>query len=143
MKTVINGKRYDTDKATAVASYESDADCIASQHVKETLYRKRTGEYFLHGHGGDASEYREYRGLNSWREGERIVPMTITEAEAWSERRLSEDERRSVFGGDDEDAEPVVIVVKLDGKHNAKLRRAAQERGISVTSMVRDMIDML
>ena len=75
--------------------------------------------------------------------GARVVPMTITEAEAWSERRLSEDERRSVFGGDDEDAEPVVIVVKLDGKHNAKLRRAAQERGISVTSMVRDMIDML
>lgn len=143
MKTVINGKRYDTDKATLVASYESDISVEASHRIKEALYRKRTGEYFLHGQGGDESEYREYRGMNAWRGGERIIPMTIAEAEAWSEIRLSEDERRSVFGSEDDDAEPVVIVVKLDGKHNAKLRRAAQERGISVTSMIRDMIDML
>lgn len=39
MKKFINGKRYDTDSATAV--YE-----VKTRDTQEVLYRKKTGDFF-------------------------------------------------------------------------------------------------
>ena len=52
MNKVINGKRYDTDKAEQIA--QSDNGCYVGDldYYCETLYRKRTGEFFLHSEGG-------------------------------------------------------------------------------------------
>lgn len=66
MKKIINGKKYDTETAREVAckawGYYGDLN-----FVFETLYKKKTGEFFLYGEGGANTSYvappRGVRGL--------------------------------------------------------------------------------
>ena len=84
MKKVVGGMRYDTDKATEVASwsygYPSDF-----QYSSETLYRTTSGRYFLHGEGGANTRWRECVGQNSWCNGEDIEAMVPEQGLAWLE----------------------------------------------------------
>ena len=50
MKKIINNKVYDTNKATEVGSWESGR-WGDFNHIAETLYQKRTGEFFLQREG--------------------------------------------------------------------------------------------
>lgn len=96
MKKIINGKKYDTDTAKKLASggygWYSDLD-----YIEETLYKKRTGEFFLFGKGGPASKYSEYNGnghIASWD----IIPLTESEAKQWTEKNCNSDEYEEIFG---------------------------------------------
>lgn len=51
MKKIINGKKYDTETATSVGEYSSNYACSDYKHYDETLYKKKTGEFFLYGEG--------------------------------------------------------------------------------------------
>ena len=97
MKAIINGKKYNTDTAKPVGSW---SNCLSRRDFNfcvETLYRKKTGEYFLHGIGGAETRYCQYYGdMRSG--GEKIIPMTEPEARAWAERRLTADEYEEIFG---------------------------------------------
>ena len=59
MKKIMNGKMYDTDKATALGYDTSGGTPRDLSWWKETLYQKRTGEFFLHGEGGPMTRYAE------------------------------------------------------------------------------------
>lgn len=72
MKKIINKKTYDTETAKEVCTY-SYVFAGDFRKVTETLYRKKTGEYFLHGIGGHASKYRK----------ETIIPMAPSAAEVF------------------------------------------------------------
>lgn len=47
MKTIINGKKYDTDTATVLVSTRTLPNWNPSDVYYTQLYRKATGEYFL------------------------------------------------------------------------------------------------
>ena len=84
MKRIIEGKCYDTATATEVASsyysYKGDFDW-----VEETLYRTKSGRYFMHGMGGAHTRWCWYD-ENIWRgDGEGIVALTPAEAVEWLE----------------------------------------------------------
>lgn len=54
MNKKINGKTYNTETAKAIFVYEGgEGECA----IKETLYKKRTGEFFLFCEGGNTSPY--------------------------------------------------------------------------------------
>lgn len=72
MKKIINKKTYDTETAKPVCVY-SYVFAGDFRKVTETLYRKKTGEYFLHGIGGPASKYPK----------ETIIPMVASAAEVF------------------------------------------------------------
>ena len=62
MKKIIGGngkpwRRYDTETAKAVGSRDNGLSYRDFNHVEETLYRKKTGEFFLHGEGGPMTKY--------------------------------------------------------------------------------------
>lgn len=101
MKKIINGKKYDTDTAKILGSagYSHPGDF---GHWKETLYHKRTGEYFLHGIGGAMSKYARRTGLNEWSGGEKIIPLTREEAQKWAEKHLNVEEYEEIFGACEE-----------------------------------------
>ncbi len=84
MKKVIEGVRYDTQKAKAVAdrchSHPGDF-----RWCEETLYRTASGRYFVHGEGGPASRWRKCVDQNTWSSGEGIEAKTPEEALAWLE----------------------------------------------------------
>lgn len=97
MKKIISGKVYDTDKAQEMATWSNGGSWRDFSHFEETLYRKKTGEYFLHGEGGPNTSYATRCG-NSWGYGERIIPYTEEKAKAWAEKHLDGDEYIDIFG---------------------------------------------
>lgn len=94
MKRIINGKKYDTTTAKEVASRWSGE---GFSRVDETLYRKKTGEFFLHGAGGPMTGYAETVSQNCWTGGAKIIPLTEEEARQWAEQWLDGDQYEKIF----------------------------------------------
>ena len=102
MKTRINGLKYDTDTATHVGRYIVFAD-EARGTFTETLYYKRTGEFFIYRHGGDCNE--DDVNDSYWVVRPQIIPMSFHAAKAWVSCHCSTYKRIRLFG-DENDAEP-------------------------------------
>ena len=97
MKKIIGGKKYDTSTAKEVGfvSVGGPRDFGAWD---ETLYKKKTGEYFLHGVGGPASKYGVSCGLNEWCGGSQIIPLSISQAKRWAEKYMTCDKYEACLG---------------------------------------------
>lgn len=139
MNKVIKGKRYDTNTAEALGKYQYLYPRDFN-HVCETLYKKRTGEFFLFGEGGAASKYRERTTDGMWCGGEKIVPLTLKEAQDWAEEHLDGDEYEKIFGEVDETGEKQTVAMSLDRATIEKAKRMAVEKGISVSELVTQLI---
>lgn len=135
MKKIINGKLYDTTTAREVAScYHGDGP-RDFRHYSESLYKKRTGEYFLAGEGGPMSHYAVTVGQNSWSGGEKIIPLTYKEATEWAEREMDADEYQAEFGPVSE-GERVTLSISLPADVADRIRKAAAADGISVSECI-------
>jgi hypothetical protein len=97
-KKIINGKLYNTETATLVGEWCNNYPTNDFNYCDESLYRKRTGEYFLYGEGGPLSKYRESCGNNSWGSGEEITPLSAQEVMQWAEEHLSVNKYIEEFG---------------------------------------------
>lgn len=98
MKKIIGGKKYDTETAKEVGKYWNGLSYSDFGHVEEILYKKKTGEFFLHGMGGANTKYSQSCGQNCWCDGSAIIPMTESEARKWAEEHLDCDEYEAIFG---------------------------------------------
>ncbi len=102
MKKIINNKMYNTETATEIASRcEYGRDKNNFRQLEESLYCKRTGEYFLAGEGGPLTKYREQCDDASYR-GENIFPISQEEARQWMEEYGSVEEYIEWFGEPEE-----------------------------------------
>lgn len=95
MKKIINGKKYDTDTAECVGYWSNGYSGF--QRAEERLFRKKTGEFFLHGEGGAMTIYSESYG-NEISGGNEIIPLSEEEAREWAERNLDVEEYEAIFG---------------------------------------------
>ncbi len=98
MKAIINGLRYDTDKAICIgeASHGYAGDF---SRWEAGLYRTpRSGRYFLAGSGGPMTRWaRSVDSGNTRTGGDGIFPMDADEAREWAERYLTTEEVESGF----------------------------------------------
>ena len=101
MKKIINGKMYNTETAKCLSEW-CNGHYGDLTYVEETLYRKRTGEYFLYGLSGAAGKYAEETSCNNWSGGDRVIPMTENEAKSWMEENGTAEEDISAFGEPEE-----------------------------------------
>ena len=97
MKKIIDGRRFDTETARLVGEWGNELSGRDFARCEESLYCKRTGEYFLAGHGGPASKYSQSAGENTWTGGEAITPLTAEEAREWAEKHLGAEEYELEF----------------------------------------------
>ncbi len=97
MKKIIKKKLYNTETAEAVGGFSNGLSNSDFRFMEETLYKKKTGEFFLHGHGGAMSRYSEECG-DGWAGSEKIMPLSTDEAREWSEQHLDADTYMSLFG---------------------------------------------
>lgn len=105
MKAIINGKRYDTEKANLIASASSNAGRSDYSWWSEELYKTpRSGAFFLAGEGHARSHYATSHGGGSWGPGSKITPLTRAEALAWAERHIAADKIEDIFADDIQDA---------------------------------------
>lgn len=97
MKKIINGKMYDTETAAFIGDYSYGAPGDLS-YVSESLYRKKTGEFFLYGEGGPMSKYSMSCGNNSWSGGEAIIPERDFNVRKWVAAHCDADAYIKLFG---------------------------------------------
>lgn len=98
MKSIINGKKYDTETAKEIGC---DGNNLSRRDFKwwaEVLYQKRTGEFFLYGEGGPASRYAVSEDGHGWESGKKIIPLSEDKARKWAEEHLDVDEYEEIFG---------------------------------------------
>ena len=86
MKAVIDGKRYDTERATLVAEATGPYNRGDFHWWSEELYLTAKGMWFLAGEGGAMSSYAEKvpGGMGG---GQAIRPLTAFEARRWLEEQ--------------------------------------------------------
>lgn len=97
MKKIINGKKYDTETAKEMGYFMAGCNRGSFYFYEETLYKKKTGEWFLYGDGNACSKYSACDDGQSWGTSE-IIPLTEDEAKKWAERHLTGDEYETCFG---------------------------------------------
>lgn len=143
MKKVINGKVYDTSTAKELGSYEPNPYRSDFSWYCETLYQKKTGEFFLHGDGHANSKYSRSCGQNEWCGDEKIIPLKYEEAQKWTEKHLDGDDYIAIFGEPEEDEEKAQIHVNLSKSAITKLKQTAQKNGLTVSAYIEQLISDL
>jgi len=149
MKTVKHGLLYDTSTASKIGTWDNGLFPNDFGYVKETLHKKKTGEYFLHGEGGANSKYGVWHG-NSGGWGEVIRPYTPEEAREWAEEHLDADVYIDEFGDPGEGPEgKVSLNLSVLASTKAKLERMRQDSKRvtgaqkSISQLIDDLIGKL
>lgn len=83
MRKVIDGKVYDTEKATMLAEYSNGRFRNDFSYVNEELYVTAKGNYFLYGEGGPMTKYAVSCGSNSWGGSSDIFALSEKGAYNW------------------------------------------------------------
>lgn len=97
MKKIIDGKKYDTDSAKLIESYQY-GNYGDFHWYSEELYQKKTKEFFLHCEGGPCSKYGEPISNNQIGWGAFIEPISETRAKEWLEIYGSVEQYETLFG---------------------------------------------
>lgn len=94
----IDNKRYNIDKAKLIAVWDNGLCAWDFDFLREMLYRKKTGEFFLYGVGGARTKYQAVDGDGkSSIGGEEIVPLTEEAAKEWLKTYAGEVTYKSIF----------------------------------------------
>ena len=142
MMKIIKGKKYDTNTALKVAEWDNELGKSDHHAIFETLYKKRTGEFFLYGEGGGLTGYSEKVGnLFTW--GEKIIPLTVDAAKAWVESHLDGEEYEKIFDCVDEMDGKKVISLSLSIANIEKLKAVSLEKELSMSTLIDKLIDEL
>lgn len=82
MRIIIDGRAYDTDKAVLIGFSQKKPN-NELQYIKETMYRKKNGEFFLYCEGGAESMYNSINKYGEKISGEYIIPLSFEKAQEW------------------------------------------------------------
>lgn len=142
MKKIINGKVYDTSTAQKVTSFSSNRPQSDFGYYSESLYRKRTGEFFLSGEGGAMSKYAVSHGNNEWGWGEKIIPLSYEAAKKWVEQNCDAEEYEKIFGlSEPEDPnEKTKMTFYISVGKADRLRKAAEHAETSISAYLETLI---
>lgn len=138
MQKIIKGRKYDTDTAREVCGYSNGLPFGDFDWVQETLYVKRTGEYFLYGKGGARSKYAVPDG-DFMGGGSEIIPLSEADAKAFVEENGDTETYEKFFGEVSEGETRTTIVLSEGAKK--KLQRIALEKRISISQVIERLIE--
>lgn len=140
MKKIIKNKVYDTNTAILIAraDHENIKDTYGAT-CKQALYRKKTGELFVHLESGTSLTLHSVL-QNDYRQGRGIYPLTYDQAKKWAENELNADVWEHIFG-DPEDDEDTLLGIRVSAAAAAKLKRIAAETGKPQNRIVEELIN--
>lgn len=122
MRRIIKNKVYDTDSARKMGTYRGLFDDY------ESLYRKKTGEFFLHAYDGPNSE-------------DSIIPLTYDKAQEWARTSLTEEQyERIFFGVVEEYTETEALTVQIPTALLIQLRRQTDRSGQLIKEAVAEAL---
>lgn len=135
MKKIMNGKMYNTDSATLLAS-ASSIRCDQADSFDESLYRKKTGEFFIYGYGGPWTCWAKSNGMGGYSSGEGILPVSEDEAREWAEKHLTADEYEKIFGVIDENKELMPLQILLPKILHEELKAHAEKNNTTMKDII-------
>ena len=98
MKAIINGFRYNTQKAALIGEARHGLGGDLS-HWEAGLYvTPRARRFFLAGNGGPMTRWGKPTTGGGTRGGDGIIPMIREDAMEWAEQNLTTDEVEGTFG---------------------------------------------
>jgi hypothetical protein len=137
MNKVIDGKKYNTESAKQLASWENMSDTRNFEYVYEALYRTKSGNYFLHGKGGGNSRYGEWHG-NSGGPGEAIITFTESEAREWAGNHVDADKYEEIFGRIKEGL--VTFAMQVPPSVRDRFQKLKSARGLTAGELLEDLL---
>lgn len=145
MKTVIDNKLYDSEKARLIGETARDTDSD-SRYLYERLYKKRTGEYFVYGEGGPDTLYGIEETDGTMSPGEGITPLTYDEARRWAQAGLPVKDYAREFGAidlADRAMTTMAVRVSMAGKEalDRKCSRTGKTRSDIVDEFLRSLVE--
>lgn len=139
MKKVIDGAMYNTETARKLGGWSNTYNYRDFNYCEETLYRTKSGKFFIHGEGGAMSKYAQTISSNEWSGGEKIIPCTFDDARKWAEKHLSGDEYADIFG-DPEDDSVEMCYFRLPSALKAQLDREVSRTGKTLSDVAAEAI---
>ena len=140
MNKVIRGKRYNTETAKLVGTWEANEPENSDFWEKEELYQKRSGEFFLIGQGGAQTQYARFSMGGESKPGIELRPIEPEEASDWVEEHLTADEYEALFGPVAEDGSRGRITLTLLNSTIDTVRREAQRRKMNFNEYLEKLI---
>lgn len=140
MNKVIRGKRYNTETAKLVGTWEANEPENSDFWEKEELYQKRSGEFFLIGQGGAQTQYARFSMGGESKPGVELHPIEPEEASDWAEEHLTADEYEALFGPVAEDGSRGRITLTLFNSTIETVRREAQRRKMNFNEYLEKLI---
>lgn len=132
MRKIIKNKKYDTDTARKVAT-RTEYMGYVDKYIRETLYQKKTGEYFLHGQGGADTKYGKYKGDTLWEAGQKITPFTPDQARDWADFHLNAEEYNKIFVNAPKMPGKGYVTYYLDNELIERIKFSAQRNGMTAS----------
>ena len=138
MKKILKNKVYDTETARKMGTFRELEGSGDLDYYEVSLYRKKTGEFFLYTYGGPKNKYREIMGYSDWG---RIIPLTYDEAQKWAETALTEEQYESIFFGvANEDTGTEALTVRLPTALVTQLKRRTDKSGQMIKEAVAEAL---
>ena len=98
MKKILNGFRYDTEKAILIGHAESNPYQTDFSYWEAGLYiTKRSHSFFIAGHGGPMSRFGRSVRQNETSGGSDLIPMSKDEALEFAKQYLETEEFEKYF----------------------------------------------
>ena len=140
MRKIIHNKVYDTETARKVGEWDVDTSITDFDWYGETLFQKRTGEYFIHGEGNARSPYAEHA-YGMWQGGEAITPVSPEQARDWAEEHLSAEEYEQEFGTPSEDGTTALLQCYISAAIKTEIDRRRFATGKTIAEVIEDAIE--
>lgn len=140
MNKVIRGKRYNTETAKLVGTWEANEPENSDFWEKEELYQKRSGEFFLIGQGGAQTQYARFSMGGESKPGIELRPIEPEEASDWVEEHLTADEYEALFGPVAEDGSRGRITLTLLNSTIDTVRCASRRRKMNFNEYLEKLI---
>lgn len=128
MKLRIFNSIYDTDTARKIAERKS-ASFNTDESFRETLFRKKGGEFFLFGEGGKESKYRKAT-AKGYINGQKIIPLTYKEADNWLKQASTTNPKlkplyKRIFDISDAESKKVAVTFRVKQATKNKIEKIA------------------
>lgn len=143
MRKQKGSKIYDTDSAMCVGTFENGKDDNPSWY-KESLYRKKTGEFFLAGEGNWDSKYAIRDGRSTVTpegRGYEIFPLDKDDAAVWAKKhgiKLPKELLDDEYGKKERAGITISVIVAKDAK--GRLDAASERLGVPRAKLIERLI---
>lgn len=141
MEKIIKGRKYNTETAQEVCGYSNGLPFGDFDWVEETLFVKRTGEYFLCAKGGARSKYAVPDG-DFMGGGSEIIPLSEAEAKSFVEENGDVETYEKYFG-EVKERDVIATTIRLSEPIYKKLQEVAVRENRTKSQVIERLINQL